>query len=104
MVPCPNGGAGSRTPVRTSIRIRVYVRRLRFAISDIWHVAIHLPDKLSHSLASDAKATPDASPNFRYPSAASGGLPLGQVRKDDLTQPKPSQCWQLFFCPSCFAR
>ncbi len=97
--PRPNGGAGSRTPVRTSIRIRVYVRRLRFTISGSRHVAIQLPDELSNFLAPDAKATPDASLSFRYPSAASGGLPLGQVRKDCLTQPEPSQCWQLLFAP-----
>lgn len=42
-----DGGAGSRTPVRTSIQDRIYVHRLRFKVSSGRHEAIQPPNKLS---------------------------------------------------------
>jgi len=41
-----NGGAGNRTPVRTSIPNCLYVRRLRFEFSGGRHAAIQPLEKL----------------------------------------------------------
>ena len=94
-----HGGAGNRTPVRTSIPNCIYVRRLRFKFSRGWHAAILPPEKLSKKFTLGTRAGPAVSLTLRYPRTASGGLPRGQVRSKLLTQPEPIQSWQLLVFP-----
>jgi len=95
-----HGGAGSRTPVRASIRYSPYVRRSCSRVSECRGMTARLPNKLLLALTRDRGAPPLASPTFRYLGTPSGEVPPRQVRQAEAYAARAKSVLAIVMFPS----